>query len=210
LDRAPWTLQTETAMTTLVPPPLKRFIWDIQSMVELAESEREILLIGRDLMGRLVATDDWIPDAFSLPGESRAAHYLLYRDALERFLVGCTVLRAGQATLTRQDKAWEIFGLLRGAVVRSGAGAEAPANAKAHRAGGLDAKASTKGEAAVKLANPDAPISIAIHVYGGDIGALSRFALAGDGAAGEPMAQYANPDDAPAYDIWSIQTKIDD
>lgn len=197
-------------MTISVPPPLKRFIWDIQSMVELAESEREILLIGRDLMGRLVATDDWLPEAFSRPGESQAAHYLLYRDALERFLIGCVVLRSGQATLTRQDKVWEIFGLLRGSVVRSGAAAEAAENARVHRAGSLDAQASKNGEAAVKLSNLDAPLSIAIHVYGGDIGAISHLALEADGAAGALIAQYANTDDAPPYDIWSIQTKIDD
>ena len=56
-----------------VPEPLKRFIWDIQSMVELAESEREILVIGRDLMARLVARDDWLPDAFALPADAQFA-----------------------------------------------------------------------------------------------------------------------------------------
>jgi hypothetical protein len=44
-----------------VPATLKRFIWDIQSLVELAESEREILIIGRDLMARLIENDDWLP-----------------------------------------------------------------------------------------------------------------------------------------------------
>jgi spore coat polysaccharide biosynthesis protein SpsF len=51
-----------------VPPALKRFIWDIQSMVELEASEREVLLIGRDLMARLLASDDGLPAIFAGPG----------------------------------------------------------------------------------------------------------------------------------------------
>ncbi|HEY8125763.1 MAG TPA: hypothetical protein VIF88_10120, partial [Methylocystis sp.] len=58
-----------------VPPALRRFIWDIQSMVELAESEREILLIGRDLMARLFTTDDWLPTVFAVPNPAGSQQF---------------------------------------------------------------------------------------------------------------------------------------
>jgi len=63
-----------------VPAALRRFIWDIQSMVELAETEREILLIGRDLMARLIATDDWLPTVYAVPNPAGGQQFQIYRD----------------------------------------------------------------------------------------------------------------------------------
>lgn len=99
-----------------VPASLKRFIWDIQSIIELAESEREILVIGRDLMARLVASDDWLPAVFAAPGAISGVQFQLYSDALERFSVVATVLSAGQGLLIDQPLLWEIAGVLRGGV----------------------------------------------------------------------------------------------
>ena len=101
-----------------VPAALRRFIWDIQSMVELAESEREILLIGRDLMARLIATDDWLPTAFAVPNPAGGQQFQIYRDGLERFSVVSTVLWGGAFVAISQPSVWEIAGVLRGAVTR--------------------------------------------------------------------------------------------
>lgn len=202
-------------MSMIVPAPLKRFIWDIQSMIELAESEREILFIGRDLMRRLVASDDWLPEAFARPDERQGQPYLLYSDSLERFCVTSTVLREGQSMIVRQDKAWEIFGVLRGAVVRahrseSGVGTATTDNEKSYAPASVDASLSNTRGSAIQWANVGAQVAIGVHVYGGDIGAISRYAPARAGAIGEPLAHYANPEDAPGFDIWSIQTQIKD
>lgn len=179
-------------------------------MVELAESEREILLIGRDLMSRLVASDDWLPAVFASPDENRCRHYQLYRDDLDRFSVVGTVLWTGQAMQIRQDKVWEIFGVLRGSVSRSlPPQAEGSGKAKVYHPGSVDAEASTNGRSAVHLSNAlGEGVSIGIHVYGGDIGAITRSAHHADGAAGEMISDYANGENAPAYDIHSIQTEI--
>jgi 3-mercaptopropionate dioxygenase len=109
-----------TDVNTPVPEPLRRFIWGIQSMVELAETEREILLVGRDLMARLVASVGWLPDAFAQPAEHHCRHYLIYGDALERFSVASTVLSGSQAMLIRGDGVWEILGVLLGGAVSIG------------------------------------------------------------------------------------------
>ena len=135
------------AMREPVPAPLKRFIWDIQSMVELAESEREILLIGGDLMSRLVASDDWLPPVFASPDEKQCRHYQLYRDDLDRFSVVGTVLGTGQAMEVRQDKAWEIFGLLRGSIARSlPAQAGGAGKTKVYNPGSVGAESSSNGK----------------------------------------------------------------
>jgi predicted metal-dependent enzyme (double-stranded beta helix superfamily) len=208
--------QSRTVMSVTVPAPLKRFIWDIQSMVELAESEREILVIGRDLMARLVASDDWLPDAFAHPDERQSRHYLLYRDALDRFSVVSSVLREGQAVLIHQDKVWEIFGVLRGSIARfhppqTDVAREPIGSAKVYEPGAVDAIASNNRPPRARLSNAlDRVVSIGIHVYGGDIDAISRYAIQADRAATELIEGYANSDESPAYDIWSIQTEIRD
>ena len=51
-------------------------------------------------------------------------------------------------------------------------------------------------------------VSIGIHVYGGDIGAITRYVHNTDGVAGDLISDYANAENAPAYDIHSIQTEI--
>ncbi|BGE85347.1 3-mercaptopropionate dioxygenase [Methylosinus sp. 3S-1] len=180
-----------------VPPALKRFIWDIQSMVELAEGEREILLIGRDLMTRLVAEDDWLPEVFAAAPSGEARQYQLYSDGMERFAVIASVLPAGAALAIEQPGVWEIIGALRGTPTRCLAGA-APRELPR---GTVDVFRSA-GEAAVRLAGAEA--AIAIHVYGGEIGRLVRRP-----GEGEPMG-YANGEDAPPYDIYTIQTEIRD
>ena len=101
-----------------VPPALRRFIWDIQSMVELAESEREILLIGRDLMARLITTDDWLPTVFAVPNPAGGQQFQIYRDGLDRFSVVSTILWGGACVTISQPSVWEIAGVLRGAVNR--------------------------------------------------------------------------------------------
>jgi 3-mercaptopropionate dioxygenase len=200
-----------------VPPPLKRFIWDIQSDIELAESEREIFVIGRDLMARLVASDDWLPANFAaIDAASPCRQFHLYADALQRFCVVGTVLHAGQTLPVCQEPVWEIMGLLRGAVGRrrfalqSGAPPAANGGAKLMKPGAVDTFAPKSGEA-VQLSNArDDACSISIHVYGGDIGKIARRAIAPDGSFAEFLSGYANPHDWPPYDIMSIQTQIAD
>jgi 3-mercaptopropionate dioxygenase len=206
-----------------VPPSLKRFIWDIQSIVELAESDREIFVIGRDLMARLVATDDWLPASFAAAppaqaGEARAGapQFHLYADAMERFSVVSTVLCAGQMLPVCQEPVWEIAGVLRGTVGRQRfalpAGAPPAANgaAKLLKPGAVETFSPKSGEAVQLVNAADDRDSICIHVYGGDIGKLARRAVAPDGSISEFSHGYANPADCPPYDILSIQTRIQD
>ncbi|MGJ0531749.1 hypothetical protein [Methylocystis sp.] len=198
-----------------VPPALRRFIWDIQSMVELAESEREILLIGRDLMARLFATDDWLPTVFAVPNSAGAQQFQIYRDGLDRFSVVSTILSGGACVTISQPSVWEIAGVLRGAVNRRQLDASSTNSARAGvsrllQARAVEARSSGSGEV-FELRNAlDDRTSIAIHVYGGDIGAISRRTGASHGSMDAQPLGYANADNAPPYDIFSIQNEIRD
>ncbi|MFG1392654.1 cysteine dioxygenase family protein [Xanthobacter agilis] len=190
-------------MTARVPEALRRFIWDIQSMVELADSPREILFIGRDLMGRLVASDDWLPPVFAPDGDGPHL-YELYRDDMERFCVVASVFAAGQGWPCFQDGVWEISGVLRGEVVRSGPGADARVLAPGR------VETALGGEAAAWTQAGSPGAAVVIHVYGGDIGRMARGQVGPDGVVTPSVVGYANPPDAPAYDILSIQAEVAD
>jgi predicted metal-dependent enzyme (double-stranded beta helix superfamily) len=191
-----------------VPPALKRFIWDIQSMVELAESEREILVIGRDLMARLIASDDWLPTIFAAPDSVGGRQFQIYSDGLERFSIVSSVLAGGTALAIEQPAIWEIAGVLRGAVAW-----QQPGGAETKRIlqpGAMEVRSSRTSDA-VQLSNAlNDNVSVCIHVYGGEIGRLNRRPLKPNGQSGEQAAGYANTEEAPPYDIMSIQTEIRD
>ena len=203
-------------MTAAVPPALKRFIWDIQSMVELTEDAREILLIGADLMSRLIATDDWLPEPFAAPAAAGPRQFQLFGDAAQRFCVVSTVLAPGQSLPLLQEPYWQIMGVLRGTValekvrVSSGAAARAEGTSRMIGRGAVERLRAVPQEAMLLFNPSDAEAAIVIQVYGGEIGTRPRHVVTPDGTL-EPCAfDYANGPETPAYDIWSIQTKIED
>jgi predicted metal-dependent enzyme (double-stranded beta helix superfamily) len=205
---------SETFVTHLPPEALKRFIWDIQSMVELAESEREILLIGRDLMTRLIAVDDWLPPAFSAADPACGQQFQLYSDAMERFTIVSMVLAPGQASAVGGEPFWQICGVLRGAFSRRSFDVDAesrilPGCREQRLDSGAILTSSARGAAQLVNLHTDR-VSIAIRVFGGDIGKTPRLTLTPDGAAQFEPTAYANGPDAPPFDIWTIQTRIED
>ena len=198
-----------------VPAALRQFIWDIQSMVELAESEREILLIGRDLMARLIATDDWLPAAFAVPHPAGGQQFQIYRDGLERFSVVSTVLWGRAFVAISQPSVWDIAGVLRGAVTREQFDGFPTKHAQVGesrplRPNAVEANSSGSGNV-LRLCNTlDDRTSVVIHVYGGDIGQISRQSGARGGRIDARRLGYANAENAPPYDIFSIQNEIQD
>lgn len=203
-------------MTQPVPEALKRFIWDIQSMVELADSDREILMIGQDLMTRLLAAGDWLPGIFAQAEGAPWRQYQLYADGMERFCVVATVLAAGAHMPLCQEPVWEIFGVLRGGISRQrfalevGAPPAPRAPARLLGAGAVETFSPKGGDGLSIINASGSEPAIAIHVYGGEIGGLPRKAVTPDGREEAFTTVYANPPTAPAYDILTIQTQIVD
>ncbi|WP_296580318.1 hypothetical protein [Xanthobacter sp.] len=198
------------------PEPLRRFSWDIQSMVELADDPREILMIGRDLMGRLVAQDDWLPEVFARLDDQPFRQYQLYADQMTRFTIIATVLAPGAALPVCEQTVWELAGVLRGEIVRQrlalpeGAPPVARAAEKRLGAGAVDAFAPKDGDGlAIANGSATAP-AILIEVHGAEIGGEARRWVGSDGGIGSFTTVYANPPEAPAWDILTIQARITD
>jgi predicted metal-dependent enzyme (double-stranded beta helix superfamily) len=158
-------------------------------MVELDEGTREILFIGRDLMSRLVASDDWLPPVFAASGRRQ-----LYRDGMARFSPVCLVLAPGESTEIAENPFWRLSGVLRGSVLRrrfsAAEGAPLAQDETPLAAGAVEA---TGPGGFVQWVNPDRERpAVLIQVFGGEATGCN------------------NSEDAPPFDIWSIQTRIED
>ena len=99
---------------------LRDFVGAFAALVDRAPEEAAILSEGGALLGRLIATDDWLPDDYAEPDPARYRQYLLHCDSRERFSVVSFVWGPGQSTPVHDHRVWGLVGVLRGAELVEG------------------------------------------------------------------------------------------
>ncbi len=159
----------------------------------------------------LVAHDDWLPAAFAEPHPEHYRQYLLHCDPAERFSVVSFVWGPGQSTPIHDHTVWGLIGILRGAercrfFERDAAGRLAPLGEERLEAGQISTLGPLGGdihEVANALPNR---VSVAIHVYGGNIGAVARHVFdPATGAAKNFVSGYAS---AKLPNLWDRSAEI--
>ena len=95
--------------------PLREFVVDFARLLDTHPDEPRILDEGGALLRRLVARDDWLPEAFAQPHPEHYQQFLLHADSAERFSVVSFVWGPGQAPPVHDHTVWGLIGLLRGA-----------------------------------------------------------------------------------------------
>jgi predicted metal-dependent enzyme (double-stranded beta helix superfamily) len=180
------------------PEPLRRFVQATTRAVAAESSEPELLATVRGHLAALVATDDWLPDELAQPHPQFYRQYLLHCDPLERFSVVSFVWGPGQQTPVHDHTVWGLIGMLRGREESQpygldAAGALVPqGSATVLQPGQVEAVSPTLGDIhVVRNAVPDA-VSISIHVYGANIGAVHRWVYAADGTRKPFVSGYSN------------------
>lgn len=177
---------------------LRDFVTAFADLVDRASGEAIILAEGSALLGTLVATDDWLPQIFARPDATRYRQYLLHCDSRERFSVVSFVWGPGQMTPIHDHRVWGLVGVLRGAELVQGFRRDADGLLIPHgeeerlEAGSVDSFRPAVGDIhRVANAHEDR-VSISIHVYGANIGAVERATY---DLAGQPkrfISGYAN------------------
>lgn len=160
---------------------LRGFVHDMTRLIDTsAEDEETITQDGRALLARLVSTDDWLPDTFAQPGPASYRQYLLWCDPLERFSVVSFVWGPGQTTPIHDHTVWGMVGMLRGAensvgYARQGDGKPmAKTTQETLTPGAVGIVSPGIGDIhTVSNALADR-VSVSIHVYGANIGAVAR------------------------------------
>lgn len=176
---------------------LKKFLSSLSRLVdEAAGDEKLILSKGKPLLEELVAKDDWLPDAFAVANPERYQQHLLYCDPQDRFCVVSFVWGPRQETPVHDHTVWGLVGMLRGSELSEGYdlkdGCMTPAGRDMLHQGEVVTVSPRIGDIH-KVSNAETDmVSISIHVYGGDIGAIDRHVFLPDGTTKSFISGYSN------------------
>jgi predicted metal-dependent enzyme (double-stranded beta helix superfamily)/rhodanese-related sulfurtransferase len=178
-----------------LPQRLQQFISALDGIVE--KSEPEIVEQGSALLRELLRHDDWLPPQAAAPHPQFYRQYLLYRDPAARFSVLSFVWGPGQSTPIHDHTVWGLIGLLRGAEISQGFhrradGTLAPDGEPQRLESGTVAAVSPSLGDIHQVHNAYSDrVSIGIHVYGADIGAVDRSVYTLDGQVKPFRSGYA-------------------
>lgn len=194
---------------------LRRFVGTIAELVERQpqgfSQESELIDHGLDALRELVSEDDWLPDAYAAPSSERYQQYLLHADARQRFSVVSFVWGPGQQTPVHNHTVWGLIGVLRGAEYAQPYARNADGTLRTNGPevrlgrGAVEAVSPTIGDIHRVRNAYDDRVSISIHVYGGNIGAIRRSTYPADGPPKAFISGYSN-DVLP--NLWDLSKEF--
>jgi len=163
------------------------------------------------LLADLVAQDDWLPEDFRVPHPDYYRQYLLHADPLERFSVVSFVWGPGQTTPIHDHRVWGLVGILHGAELstdyRKAPDGSLIAAAEERLLPGRVVALSPEDRDIHSIRNAfEDQVSISIHVYGGNIGAVKRAVF--DAASGQekPFVSGYSNDRVP--NLWDRSAEV--
>lgn len=184
-------------MTPPIEPiaPLRRFVIELTRLADTAPAT--LAEATGSLLSELVARDDWLPDAFAQPHPEYYQQFLLHCDPLERFSIVSFVWGPGQRTPIHDHGVWGWIGMLRGAEKARHYGFDE------HRNFGPLDDFVTLNPGEVDFVSPETQdihlvenalpeqVSISIHIYGANIGAVRRRVFDTSGVARPFVSGYS-------------------
>ena len=182
------------------------FVQDITVLLEARPDEETIIAGGSKLLARLVASDDWLPEAFAQPHPQFYQQYLLYADPRDRLSVVSFVWGPGQKTPVHDHLTWGLVGGLRGreretTYEKQADGSYKPTGSGVLLPGQTTAVSPSIGDVHAVENDLTDQTSISIHVYGRNIGRVHRHVFdATTGAEKSFVSGYAS-DVVP--NLWS-------
>lgn len=178
--------------------PLRTFVTEFSHLLARRPHEATLLEAGAGLLARLVERDDWLPDAFATPHPEHYQQFLLHCDAAQRFSIVSFVWGPGQRTPIHDHTVWGLIGMLRGAedsqpFVLDAQGVPVAAGAPVRLAPGDVETLSPRLGDIHRVSNAyDDRVSVSIHVYGANIGAVHRSVFTASGERKGFVSGYAN------------------
>ncbi len=177
---------------------LRDFVIGTTKIVEANKTEAETVAAVTPLLARLIAKDDWLPDDYAQPHPEYYRQYLLHADPLERFSVVSFVWGPGQKTPIHDHRVWGLVGVLRGAELstdytKTQDGALIAQKEERLEPGAIVALSPNRRDIhTIRNAFEDR-VSVSIHVYGANIGAVRRAVFDFPGGREKPFVSgYSN------------------
>lgn len=185
---------------------LRTFVADFTRLADACGgNEAAFFGAGKSLLQELIRVDDWLPSTFARADPARYQQYLLHCDPLERFSVVSFVWDRGQSTPIHNHTVWGMVGVLRGAEIGTRyvrADADLPlteSGASRFEAGQIDLVSPSVGDIHRVQNALQGGVSVSIHVYGANIGAVRRVVF---GPAGEPRSFVSGYSSEFAPNLW--------
>jgi predicted metal-dependent enzyme (double-stranded beta helix superfamily) len=181
-----------------LPDRLQSFVSELTALVDSGAEESRLHPAARDAMRKLVAVDDWLPEAVTKPHPQYYQQYLLYADPRDRFSVVSFVWGPGQKTPIHDHTVWGVIGMLRGsersAPYRSDGGRMVPHGDEVTlQPGDVEMVSPAVGDVHRVVNAHDDRVSISIHAYGANIGKVRRHVFDPQtGAVKEFVSGYSN------------------
>ncbi|MCE6989784.1 hypothetical protein [Dyadobacter sp. CY323] len=189
------------------PARLRTFIISLAELIGQDPGEEVIFQQGGDLLRQLVKADDWLPDDYAKPDQKYYQQHLLYADPLSRFSVVSFVWGPGQTTPIHDHTVWGMIGMLRGSEFSQNyefgedGGLQRAGEPVYLHPGDVEFVSPTVGDLH-KVSNTLADdVSISIHVYGANIGAVRRSVYFEDGSAKSFISGYSN---STLPNVWDL------
>jgi predicted metal-dependent enzyme (double-stranded beta helix superfamily) len=158
----------------------------------------------------LLADARWLPAPYRRPHPMHYQQYLLYRDPLARFSIISFVWGPGQKSPVHDHQVWGLVGTLQGVeLAQSYAAPQDPANPPIVQGperrmvpGDVEVMSPALGDIHRVRNESDSEVAVSIHVYGADIGTVSRWIYPPDKpvASRKPFfSGYNNEADTPPF-----------
>ncbi|GGJ84784.1 cysteine dioxygenase [Pseudomonas matsuisoli] len=185
----------------------RQFVGDLAALLDEQPDEPTVLEQGSVLLQRLVAQDDWLPAVAAEPDPVRYRQFLLHADARQRFSVVSFIWGPGQRTPVHDHRVWGLIGMLRGAeysqgFTRSTSGGLVAEGARTRLVPGQVEAVSPRVGDIHQVSNAfDDRVSISIHVYGANIGAVTRAVYTESGEEKPFISGYSN---AHIPNFWDL------
>jgi len=190
---------------------LRDFVVTFTRIVETAPGHEAVQLDeGAPLLAALVAHDDWLPDEYAVPDPKFYRQYLLHADPLGRFSIVSFVWGPGQLTPVHDHRTWGLVGILRGAELsvpydRAPDGSFRAGAPERLEPGRVVAVSPTLGDVHAMANAYHDRVSISIHVYGANIGAVHRSTYPLDAPPKPFISGYSN-DTLP--NLWDLSKEL--
>ena len=148
------------------------------------------------LVRDIVSRDDWLDPQFAKPHPEYYQQYLLYCDPQRRFSVVSFVWGPGQETPIHDHTVWGCVGMLRGQEICQEyeiSGNRLIPQAEQRLEPGQTVSFGPERGDVHRVRNAyDDRVSVSIHVYGDDIGAVKRHVYQPDGSVKSFISGYSN------------------
>lgn len=179
--------------------PLADFVRGMTALLDRGVDEAAILRDGRALLASLIAQDGWLPDALMQPDPDSYRIHRLHVDPAGRFSVSAMVWGPGQGTPIHDHTVWGMVGVLKGkerceefSPLLEPGGPLVHGHVHDLLPGDIDLVSPAIGDIHRVSNALDDGVSVSIHVYGGDIGAIERSRFDDTGRATPFVSPYAS------------------